>query len=165
MSLNEQQVISDRRINAGFDNKGDQCKLNPTNSQLSDMQYTWGWLVNSANKPSASSFKAPDAAEMARYGNSSRPWVKSWNEGQEINPFYKYRPKLPFVDQTRADGKLNPLYPWNFNEEAFRPYNDELAWIPSDYSATYVHEVTLKAATGDPPEKGRGIMGVGTPKK
>ena len=129
------------------------------------MQYTWGWLINSANSPGSSSLNAPDATEMARYGNSSRPWVKSWNTGLAVDPFYKYRPKLPFVDQTRTDGKLNPLYPWNFDEQALRPFKDEAAWIPSDYSAKYVHEVTLKAAGGVAPEKGRGIMGLGSPKK
>jgi hypothetical protein len=97
---------------------------------------------------------------MASYGTSSRSWVRSWNAGEKVLPFYKYRPKVPFVDQQRTDGNLNPLYAWNFNEAAFQPYKLIAAWRPKNYSSAYVHEVTIDAG-----ENGEGVMGIGNPIK
>ncbi|KAF1957319.1 Cupredoxin [Byssothecium circinans] len=176
-------AISDRRIHTGQDpeNKNPPtlaryCKLWPTSS-YSKMQYTWGWLVNGAPGNDPHTYGEPTQTELDSYATGTRKWLDVWDEGANINPFYKWRPKLPFTDQnripvdkTRQCGNSlcncndhdschwNPSFAWKFDELAFEPYTPLAAMAPTTYTSAHVHEITLND------DNGYGVMGLGNPK-
>ncbi|KAF1994835.1 multicopper oxidase [Amniculicola lignicola CBS 123094] len=162
-------VVSDRRINKGQTGPAE-CMLKPTSS-YSPMQYTWGWLSDSAGTGSYA-FNEPSQSEMAGYGRL----VKTWENEAKVAPFYQYRPKMEFTDQNRVGvdiskpcGKnnadyclcddhnnclFNPSYAWNFSEVAFQPWKDQQALLPTKWTWDYIHEITLND------DKGLGVMGL-----
>lgn len=160
-------MIADRRVGGGV-SKSDYgyCLLPLYDSANADLQYVWGWLVN--GEGDSYTYPAPTAAEIANYktitSTSTRSWLRSWESGQFVKPFYELRPKLPFTDQNRQglDTNMNPDYAWNFNDFKFVPNVAIDPWIPDDVrqGSPYIYEIEAKAITGDTnPDKGKAFMG------
>jgi hypothetical protein len=152
-------AVSDPRIFAGAASP-EQCNM-PLSSGT-DVQYTWGWLDTSP--PPSDLTIVPNYL----YDPNPRAYPKiltTWKPADtEADPFYKYRPKLPFTDVARPrfagttdeDSYFQPRYAWDFDDESMLPLDGETAWIPDDLSPTTydIREIALSSQSS-----GWGTMG------
>ena len=135
-------AVSDRRMGASNAVHPERvCHLNLSSPDSWEAQITWGYIVNS--NYASLTLNPPDIPEIDSY--FPRLSVHTPDEGSD--PFYKWRPKLPFTDQVGApvDAWANPNHAWDFNEIVFDTLNRTQA--RTDYGSN-LHEITLNDVGG-----------------